>query len=127
MSLLAMMWLTFFDVMGRKFLDHSITGSLELTEMLLGLGILASLPLVSLRREHVVFSTFDRWIAPAVQRWQRAVVLTLCGAGLLILGYVMWQAGVEIGEAGETSAQLLIPRAPFVQAMGVCAVLAGVV
>ena len=30
-SLAAMMWLTFFDVLGRKFLDHSIEGSFELT------------------------------------------------------------------------------------------------
>ena len=46
------MVLTFLDVSGRKFLSHSITGSLELTELLMVVVIFGALPLVSRKGEH---------------------------------------------------------------------------
>ena len=48
-ALFAIMALTFFDVGGRKLLDNSIPGSLELTELLMVVVIFAALPLVSAR------------------------------------------------------------------------------
>ena len=42
------MWLTLFDVAGRKALSASVPGSLELTELLMVVVIFAGLPLVSL-------------------------------------------------------------------------------
>ena len=44
-SLFGMMALTFVDVLGRKLLDHSIPGSLELTELMMFGVIFAGLPL----------------------------------------------------------------------------------
>jgi len=46
-ALFAIMVLTFLDVSGRKLLDHSIPGSLELTELLMVVVIFGALPLVS--------------------------------------------------------------------------------
>ena len=46
-ALFAIMVLTFLDVGGRKLLDHSITGSLEMTELLMVVVIFGALPLVS--------------------------------------------------------------------------------
>ena len=51
----------------------------------------------------------------------------MCGVSLMVMGVVMWQAGVEVATTGETSAQLLIPRAPFIQLMGVFSFIAGLV
>ena len=50
LALFAIMVLTFVDVAGRKLLDHSITGSLELTELLMVVVIFGALPLVRARR-----------------------------------------------------------------------------
>ena len=41
-ALFGIMALTFFDVGGRKLLSHSITGSLELTELLMVVVIFAA-------------------------------------------------------------------------------------
>ena len=49
-ALFAIMALTFFDVLGRKFASNSIPGSLELTELLMVVVIFAALPLVSRAR-----------------------------------------------------------------------------
>jgi len=61
-ALFAIMVLTLFNVSGRKFLSQSITGSLELTELLMVVVIFAALPLVSLKGEHVVFDSLDGFL-----------------------------------------------------------------
>ncbi|MEN9886271.1 MAG: hypothetical protein RL758_849 [Pseudomonadota bacterium] len=126
-ALFAIMVLTFFDVGGRKFLSQSIPGSLELTELLMVVVIFAGLPLVSERGEHVVFDSLDgiwpNWFLKA----QRAIVNLLCAAALLALGWLMWKTGAEFGQTGETTAQMQIPKAPFIYLMGVMSALTGLV
>lgn len=125
-ALFAIMTLTFFDVGSRKLLSNSITGSLELTELLMVVVIFSALPLVSRRGEHVVFDSLDQ-IWPA---WFRALqnfaVHLLCAAMMVGLAYLMWRLGVDIAAQHETTAQLKIAKAPFIQIMAVMCGLAGV-
>jgi TRAP-type transport system small permease protein len=86
-ALFAIMALTFFDVLGRKLLSNSITGSLELTELLMVVVIFGALPLVSGRGEHVEFDSLDPWLPRWVRRAQRfrrapALRRRAAGAGL---------------------------------------------
>jgi TRAP-type C4-dicarboxylate transport system permease small subunit len=126
-ALFGIMALTFFDVGGRKLLSHSITGSLELTELLMVIVIFAALPLVSLRGEHVVFDSLDPYLPNAFRRVQRVLVQMLCGAALMGLGVLMWQTGGNFLESGETTAQLKILKAPFIYGMSVLCVITGLV
>ncbi|MDI1238548.1 MAG: TRAP transporter small permease [Polaromonas sp.] len=126
-ALFAIMALTFFDVGGRKLLSNSITGSLELTELLMVVVIFAALPLVSLRGEHVVFDSLDHYLPEAVRKVQRALMQLICGVVLLALGWLMWQTGGQYLETGETTAQLLILKAPFIYGMAVLCALAGLI
>ena len=70
-ALFAIMALTFADVTGRKLLDHSIPGSLEMTELLMVIVIFAALPLVSLRGEHVLFDSLDAYLPPGALKAQK--------------------------------------------------------
>jgi len=90
-ALFGIMVLTFFDVGGRKFASASITGSLEVTELLMVIVIFAALPLVSIRREHVVFDSFDHVLSPAVRRVQTMLVNLVCSGLLLALAWLMAQ------------------------------------
>ena len=126
-ALFGIMALTFFDVGGRKLLSHSITGSLELTELMMVIVIFAALPLVSLRGEHVVIDSLDAYLPDAVRLVQRALVHLLCGAALMGLGVLMWQTGGNFLESGETTAQLKILKAPFIYGMSVLCMLTGLV
>jgi TRAP-type transport system small permease protein len=119
LALLAIMVLTFLDVTGRKLMSQSITGSLELTELLMVVVIFGALPLVSLKSEHVVFDSLDAVLPPFFQRIQRALINLVCAALLLGLAYLMWNTGAEFAATGETTAQLKITKAPFIQGMGV--------
>ena len=117
LALFAIMALTFFDVGGRKLLSHSITGSLELTELLMVVVIFASLPLVSRRGEHVVFDSFDTLWPTWVLKLQNILVHLLCGVTMLGLTYLMWKLGLDIEAQRETTAQLQLAKAPFIQVM----------
>ena len=125
LALFGIMALTFVDVLGRKFLDTSLTGSLELTELLMVMVIFAALPLVSLRREHVVFDSLDRWVPAGLRRVQQAAVDLLSMALLLGLAGLMWSKAGQMAEYGDITAQLKLPLAPFVMLMSaLCAVTA---
>jgi TRAP-type transport system small permease protein len=126
-ALFAIMALTFFDVLGRKFFSHSIPGSFELTEVLMVVVIFAAMPLVSQRGEHVLFDSLDSVLPAAWLRLQKALVNALCGVALLGLGYLMWKTGDQFLESGETTAQLKLLKAPFVYGMGVFCSLTGLV
>ena len=118
LALFAIMVLTFLDVSGRKFLDHSINGSLELTELLMVVVIFGALPLVSERGEHVVFDSLDPLLPDALKKLQRALVHLLCALALGSLGWLMWKTGTDFVASGETTAQLKILKAPFIYGMG---------
>ena len=116
-ALFAIMLLTLADVLGRKLLSQSVPGSLELTELLMVAVIFAALPLVSLQGEHVVFDSLDPWLPAWLRRAQQLVVELLCAAALAGVAWLMWVKGGQLGEYGETTAQLKMPLAPFVHAM----------
>lgn len=126
-ALFAIMALTFLDVGGRKILSNSIPGSLEVTELLMVAVIFSALPLVSIRGEHVVFTSLDRLVPVALRRVQAALVHLVCAAVLVGLGWLMWRTGTEFAEAGEITQRLRIPKYPFIYAMGVLCALSGAV
>jgi TRAP-type C4-dicarboxylate transport system permease small subunit len=126
-ALFAIMALTFFDVIGRKLLANSIPGSLELTELLMVVVIFAGLPLVSRRGEHVEFDSLDPYLPGWVRRAQQVIVQLVCAAVLLGLAWRMAIMGMQFGANGEITAQLYIPKAPFIYGMAVLCGITGLV
>jgi TRAP-type transport system small permease protein len=126
-ALFAIMALTFFDVLGRKFLSNSIPGSLELTELMMVVVIFGALPLVSRRGEHVEFDSLDPWLPAWFRRLQAVLVHLLCAAVLLGLGWLMAITGAQFAQTGETTAQLQILKAPFIYGMGLLCGITGLV
>ena len=126
-ALFAIMALTFADVAGRKLLDNSIPGSLEMTELLMVIVIFAALPLVSLRGEHVVFDSMDSYLPPHILKLQKALTHLLSAIALLALGWLMWNNGTQFAQNGETTAQLKLAKAPFIYGMGVLCAISGLV
>lgn len=126
-ALFAIMVLTFFDVTGRKLLDHSIPGSLELTELFMVVVIFGALPLVSRKGEHVVFDSLDGFWPKGFVKFQKALVNLLCSIALLALGWLMLSTGIDFASFAETTAQLKISKAPFIMGMGFMCALAGIV
>ena len=126
-ALLAIMALTLADVLGRKLLDRSVPGALELTEIMMVVVIFAALPLVSLHGEHVVFDSLDAVMARGLLRIQQIAVDLGCAAGLGGIAWLMFAKAAALAEYGDTTAQLKLPLAPVVALMAaLCAVAAAV-
>ena len=98
-----------------------------MTELLMVVVIFASLPLVSLKGEHVVFDSLDAMLPRHARAVQRLLINLLCAAAMLALGWLMWRTGGEFLETGETTAQLHILKAPFIYGMGVLCALTGLI
>jgi TRAP-type C4-dicarboxylate transport system permease small subunit len=109
LALFILMGLTLVDVIGRKWFNNSLTGALELTEILMVLVIFGSLPLVSWRDEHVVFNTFDALLPEAVRQWQLRLVHLLCAGAFAVLAWLLYTRAERFFEYGQTTAQLMIP------------------
>ena len=118
-SLFGMMALTFVDVLGRKLLDHSIPGSLELTELMMFGVIFAGLPLTSLRGEHVLFDLLDHLLPQALRKVQGALSNLICTALLSAGAWLVFVRAARTAEQGDTTAQLQIAMAPWYYAAGV--------
>jgi len=118
-ALFLMMLLTFADVVGRKVLNSSIAGSVELTELCMLGTIFIAMPLVSLAGEHVIFDVLDPILPAPLQRWQRVISNAFCS--LLVLGgaWLIHGRAARVFEDGDTTAQLQIPTGPFIQAVSV--------
>ena len=111
LALFGIMGLTLVDVSGRKLLDTSVTGSLEVTELLLVVVIFAGLPLVSLAGEHVVFDSLDPLLPPWFRRAQQIVVDALCAAALLGVAWLMW-SGLQLRRGDKLTTGTTCPVYP---------------
>lgn len=127
LALLSIMGLTLVDVLGRKLLDRSLPGALELTELLMVVVIFAALPLVSLHGEHVVFDSLDAVIAKGVLRLQQVAVDLGCAFGLAGIAWLLAGKAAALAGYGDTTAQLKLPLAPVVALMATMCALAAVV
>jgi TRAP-type C4-dicarboxylate transport system permease small subunit len=112
-ALFAMMVLTFVDVVGRKFLSHSVVGSVELTEMMMLAMIFAAIPLASLAGEHVVFDLLDALLPDRVKYWQARLSNAVCTVLVGVAAWFVLNRAMRTDAMGDTTAQLLLPVAPF--------------
>lgn len=122
--LVAMVLLTTVDVIGRYFFDHPLQGAFELTELAMGAMIFASLPLVTLRRQHVTVDLLAHALPRRAARLQ-ALLVDLVVA--VCTGAIAWQLARKaqhLQEAHETTATLGIPVYPLVWLMAALALLA---
>lgn len=126
-ALFGIMALTLVDVVSRKLLAGSVTGSLELTELLLVVVIFAGLPLVSLHGEHIVFDSLDPLLPRALRRVQGVLVDLSCAAGLAVVGSLMWQKAAQMLEYGDRTPQLALTLGWFVYLMSVLLFIAAAV
>ena len=118
-ALFAIMWLTLVDVSGRKFLDHSVPGGLELTEMLMVMVIFGALPLVSRSSEHVVFDSLDNFIPARLKTLQARLVHLACGGLFGLMAWLLTLRAERFAEYGEVTVHLQWPMAPVAWVMAV--------
>jgi TRAP-type C4-dicarboxylate transport system permease small subunit len=125
--LMAMMCLTFADVVARYVVRRPVPGAFEVTELLLLVLIFAGLPLVSHAGEHVTMDFIDRLLPPAAQRALVRLVHAACAALMFFLTWQVWLKAGKIAGYGDTTDVLRITVGPFVYFMAMMIALTGLV
>ncbi len=117
LALFGIMLLTLFDVLGRKFLNNSIPGALEMTEIGMVMVIFGALPLVSWRSEHVVFDSLDPLVPDWLKGMQSRLVHLVCAGVFGLMGWLLMQRAERFAEYGDITVHLQLPLAPVAQLM----------
>jgi TRAP-type transport system small permease protein len=125
--LLAMMLLTFVDVVARYVVNRPVRGAFEVTELMLLVLIFAGLPLVSFTDEHALMDFVDRLLGPRAQQGLEGAVQVLCGGLMLLLAWIVWTKADRIWAYRDATDVLRILYGPFVYFMAVTIALAGVI
>ena len=125
--LMAMMLLTFVDVVARYLFNFPLRGGFEVTELMLLVLIFAGLPLVSHADEHVTMDFIDRMLPP---RAGRALVRGVHAIVAAVMFFLTWQVWIKAGTItgyGDTTDVLKITVGPFVYFMAGMILLTGLV
>lgn len=117
LALFGIMWLTLFDVLSRKFLNNSIPGALEMTEIGMVMVIFGALPMVSWRSEHVVFDSLDPWIPSWLKGLQARLVHLVCTGAFGAMAWLLMQRAERFAEYGDITVHLQLPLSPVASLM----------
>jgi TRAP-type transport system small permease protein len=118
-ALVGLVLLTCVDVVGRYVFNRPLTGAFELSELAMGALVFASLPLVTLRRQHVTVDLFDRLLPAAWRPAQNAAAQLVAAFCTAVVGWRLWVKAEDMMRAGETTATLKIAVYPLVYYMAV--------
>lgn len=112
--LFLMMILTVGDVVGRYFFNNPISGTFELTTLMLALVVFFSIGYTQLRRGHI---SIDVLVSLFPSRVQAVIDSVTCLFSLVLFSLVAWQSAVYAGrlfEGHNVSGVLSLPLYPFV-------------
>lgn len=111
--LLAMVALTFADVIGRRLFGKPIYGSNDITEHLMALVVFAGLPLVTAAAAHLTIDIMDKLIGKPWMAWWRALTSLLVVVVLAVIAWLFVKHGLNASRISEVSQALRIPRGPL--------------
>src|SRR5262249_40126412 len=124
---MAMMLLTFVDVVARYGFNRPVRGAFEITELMLVVLIFAGLPLVSYGDGHALMDFIDRLLVPAARRALERSVHVVCAEIMFLLTWLIWLKADRIWGYRDATDVLRIPYGPFVYFMAVMIGLTGLI
>lgn len=125
-ALLAIVVLTFSDVIGRRLFGAPIYGAHDATEHLMAIIVFCGLPLLTAARGHLTVDLFDRFVLSPKMRWWRRLVSAAIAATLALIAYQFLQASIEAVAIREISQELSVPRAWMYAFMAAAALLSAI-
>lgn len=109
-ALLAMMVLSFCDVVGRYGFNKSIFGTAEYVELLMVIAIFAGVAFVTASDSHIKVEIFEPLIARRFPRLQRWTVLIFSIAMYLTIAIELTCHAIDSFESGRRTAVLNLPQ-----------------
>ena len=121
---LAIMLITAADVVARYLFSSPIDGAYEIVQTLLAIGILAALPLVGVRSEHISVSFVEGHGLGGAGRWLSFVFSCLMALILATIAQRLWLLSDLVAANGQTLGAYAIPLGPLYRTLSILAAIA---
>lgn len=109
-ALLAMMLLTFVDVIGRYGFHKSIFGAAEIVEHLMLVTVFAGLAFITAKNEHITVTLMEVLIARSIPGFQRWVSIAISVGCTLLIAWQMYEHAIDLLRSGKRTAVLDLPQ-----------------
>lgn len=112
LTLIAIMAMTFVDVIGRTFFGRALVGTVETVELLMGVLVFSGLAITEVCGKHIAVETFQALFPKPLKRFSIVVNLLLAVSITALLARQLLIKTVEIFEEREYTQILEIPYWP---------------
>jgi len=112
--LLAMMTMTMIDVLLRKFTNHSLLGTVELTEMMMVIVVFCSLAQCETKDGHIKIDLLYKRFSPRLRAIVDTVTQFTCFLLFCFMTCALYLQAMDIREWQEVTMDLRMPVYPFV-------------
>ncbi|GIX49277.1 MAG: hypothetical protein KatS3mg131_3488 [Candidatus Tectimicrobiota bacterium] len=119
-ALAGMMGLTFADVVGRFFFNRPIVGTVEVTELLMGLLIYGGLGYTTVTRGHIRVDLVITRLSPRRQALLDVLTLGLGVTFSLLISWQLWRKALDTAALGDLTQLWRLPVWPVAYAMAAC-------
>ena len=126
-SLLALMGLTFADVIGREFFNKPLTFSVELTKLAMGLIVCLAFGTTTYSSRHISVDLIQAFVPKAVFGLLLRLSSLMLAAFFLVLAYGLFGKANQFSGDGLATQVLFLPIAPVVYGMSVACLAAAVI
>ncbi len=123
---LALVSLTFVDVMGRNVFNAPLQGAFEITQMIMAALIFTAMPSVCIRSEHVAIDFVDRILTGRMVKVLTRFAALLTIVCMAVLAWRLFLMGRTFAADGHITSYLLFPVAPIAFYISATAALAAV-
>ena len=123
-SLTVLVLITVVDVFGRYLLGIPLSGTSEITEIVLGILIYIGLPYISKNEEHISVSLLSNYLPNNFKIIHKILVNFIVTLILLVIARQLYLHGIDLKSYQEVTTFLEIPKAPIAFAMALLTILA---
>jgi TRAP-type C4-dicarboxylate transport system permease small subunit len=122
-----LMLMTVLDVGGRYFFNSPLTGTFEMTELLMAFIIFSALPIVSQKRTHITVDLLTNILSPRLKSLQAFFTDLVCGGVCLTMAWRIWLYGQRLIQRNELTLELHITIGNIACALAVLMTVTGIV
>lgn len=112
--LFSLMIITCIDVVGRYVFSRPLTGSVEITEIILGCLIFSTLPLITWRKEHISVDLIDSVLSVRMKQFRDSIFYIVVAMSLFVIGLKVWDLAARSQRYQEVTENLEIPMYYFI-------------
>jgi TRAP-type C4-dicarboxylate transport system permease small subunit len=111
--LFLMMLSTSVDVVGRYVFNAPLPGAVEINELLLGIIIFGTLPMITLNQDHITMNLLDSILLPdQVDAARKIFLAALSSVVFVLMTWQLWEQASTLATYGDRTSYLKVPLAP---------------